>query len=68
MSFLNISLQDKRDIDFEEAQLYGARRTPLGSLVNQNRSDKDFDLVKIRFDWQDEMVKSTNLLKAGNAK
>lgn len=57
--------RDKKDINFEETAISGSRNSPLGSMVSQNKPDKDFDLVKIRTSWHSEMVQSTSSLEAG---
>ncbi len=56
---------DKSKIDFEETSIAGERRTPLGTMVNQNKNDKNYDLIKIRLRWHPEMVQSTSSLESG---
>jgi hypothetical protein len=51
-------------IDFEKADISGQRKTPLGSMINQGVSDKNYDFIKIRFDWHGEMVQSAKSLEA----
>ena len=49
---------DQTKVDFEAADISGARKTPMGSLINQNKADKDYDFVKLRMSWHPEMIKS----------
>ena len=63
-----INRQDKSKIDFDEADITGARKTPLGTLVNQNKADKNYDFVKIRLRWPQEMVQSASSLESGRSK
>lgn len=56
---------DKSKIDFGETEIGGERRAPLGSMVNQNKNDKNYDLIKIRLRWHPEMVQSTAALESG---
>lgn len=58
--------QDKSKIDFDETDISGERRAPLGSMVNQNKNDKNYDLIKIRLRWHPEMVQSTAALENGS--
>ena len=53
---------DKTVIDFDSVDIVGDRRTPLGSMINQNRAEKDYDFVKIRLRWHPEMKKSASSL------
>ena len=53
---------DKTVIDFESVDIVGDRRTPLGSMINQSRAEKDYDFVKIRLRWHPEMKKSASSL------
>ncbi len=57
--------KDKKAIDFSEAQLYGERRGPPGTMVNLGKADKDYDLIRIRRRWHPEMVQSTSSLEIG---
>ena len=56
---------DKRNIDFDSVDIGGQRKTPMGSLVSQNKADKNYDFVKIRLRWHGEMVQSASSLEAG---
>jgi hypothetical protein len=40
----------------------------MGTLINQNKSDKEYDFVKIRLRWHPEMVQSASSLDAGKNK
>lgn len=53
------------DISFDETNLLGRRRAPLGTMINQGGPDKDFDLIKIRRHWKPEMVQSASSLESG---
>lgn len=53
---------DKTVIDFESVDIVGDRRTPLGSMINQNKANKGYDFVKIRLRWHPEMKKSASSL------
>ncbi|NRA43637.1 MAG: hypothetical protein HRU09_01645 [Oligoflexales bacterium] len=53
---------DKTVIDFESVDIVGDRRTPIGSMINQSRAEKDYDFVKIRLRWHPEMKKSASSL------
>lgn len=55
---------DRTQIDFEGMDITGSRRTPLGSMINQNKSVKDYDFVKIRLLWHNEMINSTQMLNS----
>ncbi len=57
--------KDKKNIDFDAASLYGQRKLPMGSMISQSKSDKSFDLIKIREHWNPEMVQSTSSLELG---
>ncbi len=54
---------DSTVVDFDEVSISGERRNPMGSLVNQNKADKDYDFVKIRRDWKSEIFLSTHNLR-----
>lgn len=53
---------DKTSIDFDSVDILGSRKTPLGSVINQNRVDMGYDFVKIRLRWHPEMIKSASSL------
>jgi len=57
---------DQTKIDFGETAIEGERRVPLGTLINQNEADKNYDFVKIRQRWHDEMVQSAGSLDTGS--
>jgi hypothetical protein len=60
-----IRTKDQSKIDFEAADIGGERKTPLGTLINQNKADKNYDFVKIRLRWHPEMVQSASALDSG---
>ena len=57
--------KDSNKVDFEAADIGGERKTPLGTLINQNKADKNYDFVKIRLSWHPEMVQSASALDSG---
>jgi hypothetical protein len=56
---------DSKNIDFDAADIGGARKTPMSSLVTQNKADKNYDFVKIRLRWHPEMIQSASSLSSG---
>jgi len=59
---------DKKNLDFDAIDISGERKTPFGSIVNQNKASKDFDLIKIRLRWHPEMIQSTSSLETGRSR
>lgn len=59
---------DKSKIDFESESIGGMRKQPLGSLVSQNKPDKEYDFVKLRWQWHPEMVQSASSLEGGRSR
>lgn len=57
--------KDQSKIDFEAADIGGARKAPMGTLINQNKADKNYDFVKVRLRWHPEMVQSASSLDTG---
>jgi predicted PP-loop superfamily ATPase len=57
--------KDTRNIDFDAVDIGGQSKTPLGTLINQNKADKNYDFVKIRLRWHPEMVQSASSLDSG---
>ena len=53
---------DKTVIDFGETSISGARKAPVGSLINQRESNKGYNFIKIRKKWLPEMKNSTRNL------
>jgi hypothetical protein len=49
-------------INFDAVDISGERKMPLGSNINQTRSNKDGGFVKIRTEWHEEMVQSASSL------
>ncbi len=58
---------ERTNLDFEAADISGARKTPLGSIVDSVQSDKDYDFVKVRLRWTPEMVQSASSLETGSS-
>lgn len=56
---------DRTKIDFEETDIDGQRKLPLGTILNNTKSDKNYDFVKIRLRWHPEMVQSASSLDTG---
>lgn len=52
-------------IDFDEASIDGRRRAPMGVAINKNKGDDDYDLIKLRLKWHQEMVDSAANLETG---
>ena len=50
------------NINFDAVDISGERKMPLGSNINQTRSNKDGGFVKIRTEWHEEMVQSASSL------
>lgn len=59
--------KNKRNIDFDAIDITGERKTPFGSVVSQNKADKDFDLIKIRLRWHPEMIQSSSSIETGRS-
>lgn len=60
--------KDATKVDFEAADIGGQRKMPLGDTISQNKTDKNYDFVKIRLRWHPEMVQSASALDAGDSK
>lgn len=58
----------KTKIDFEDTGIDGVRKTPMASMLTNNKAKKDYDLVPIRTDWKPEMVQSASSLDAGKSR
>lgn len=56
---------DKTKVNFDEVDISGQRKTPLGDMVNNNRLKKDYDFIKIRQRWHPEMIESAASLESG---
>ena len=56
--------RSRTKVDFEKADISGDRRTPVGSLIEQRKADKDYDFVKLRLRWHPEMIQSTSSLNS----
>lgn len=59
--------KDQSKIDFDAVDIGGERKTPMGTLINQNKADKNYDFVKVRLRWHPEMVQSASSLDTGSA-
>jgi hypothetical protein len=59
--------KDQSKLDFDSVDIGGERKTPMGTLINQNKADKNYDFVKVRLRWHPEMVQSASSLDTGNA-
>ena len=60
--------KDSTNLDFEAADISGAQKTPLGTVITQNKSDKDYDFVRLRRRWTPEMVNSAKSLDVGQGR
>lgn len=58
--------KDQKNLDFDAVDIGGQRKTPMGTLINQNKADKNYDFVKIRLRWHPEMVQSASSLDYAN--
>ncbi len=58
---------DSRKIDFEATDIGGGIKSPFGSMVNQNKARKEFDLIRPRLEWHQEMKQSTSSLETGRS-
>lgn len=56
---------DKTTVNFDEVDIGGQRKTPLGTLVTNNKNSKDYDFIKLRQRWHPEMVESASSLESG---
>ena len=54
--------RDKTKIDFEEVDISGQRRAPIGSLIKQKAADIEHDFVRLRLRWHPEMIQSAKSL------
>ena len=60
--------KDQKNIDFDAVDIGGQRKAPMGTLINQNKSEKEYDFVKIRLRWHPEMVQSASSLDNGKSR
>lgn len=56
---------DKTTVNFDEVDIGGQRKTPLGTLVTNNKNSKDYDFIKLRQRWHPEMIESASSLESG---
>ncbi len=54
--------KDKKSYDFDSMSIDGQRRVPLGNLINQKQANKEYEFVKIRLRWRQEMIQSASNL------
>ncbi|MFK7873312.1 MAG: hypothetical protein AB8C84_09110 [Oligoflexales bacterium] len=54
---------EKTSIDFEEVDISGQRRAPIGSLIRQKAADIEHDFVRLRMRWHPEMIQSAKSLE-----
>lgn len=54
--------KDKKNYDFDSMSIEGQRRVPLGNLINQKEASKEYEFVKIRLRWRQEMIQSASNL------
>jgi hypothetical protein len=62
-----IKSKDQSKLDFDAVDIGGERKTPMGTLINQNKADKNYDFVKVRLRWHPEMVQSATSLDTGSS-
>ena len=67
-SYKNGRRGQKTAINFDEAQIDAARKTPTGVAISKNRPDQEFDLINLRLSWHPEMKESTTRLETGMGK
>ncbi len=60
--------KDQTKLDLDSADIGGRRKLPMGDTISSNKSDKNYDFVKIRLRWHPEMVQSASALDAGDTK
>ena len=56
---------DKTKVNFDEVDIGGQRKTPLGTLVTNNKNSKDYDFIKLRPGWHPQMIESASSLESG---
>ena len=54
--------KDRKSYDFDSMSIDGQRRVPLGNLINQKQANKEYEFVKIRLRWRQEMIQSASNL------
>ena len=55
---------DKAKVNFDEVDIGGQRKTPLGTLVTNNKVGKDYNFIKLRQRWHPEMIESASSLES----
>lgn len=61
-SFKSQKGASKTNLDFDEVDISGQRKTPLGSMVGSTRDKKGFNFIEVRREWHNEMVQSASRL------
>ncbi len=56
---------DSTKVNFDEVDIGGQRKTPLGTLVTNNKNSRDYDFIKLRQRWHPEMIESASSLESG---
>lgn len=49
-------------LNFEEEDVGGKRRDPLGSIVNRSQADVKTNLIQLRTDWNEEINDSIHYI------
>ena len=52
----------KTNLDFDEVDISGQRKTPMGSMIGSAKNRKGFNFIEIRKEWHDEMIQSASNL------
>ena len=56
---------DQKNINFDDTALIGDRNRPSGSMISERKSNRSYNLIKLRLRWHPEMVQSTSSLESG---
>lgn len=51
--------RDKTELDFEESDVLGERKTPMGALIQGGESSGEYSFIKLRKHWRDEVKRSS---------
>ncbi len=49
-----------RNLDMGKVDITGERDAPFGSIIDQTKAGKNYDLIKIRTRWHPEMIQSAS--------
>ena len=52
------AVQGKKWVFLGFMSIEGQHRVPLGNLINQKQANKEYEFVKIRLRWRQEMIQS----------